>query len=92
LLANLHSDGNFTGRALESTAILGMGTVTGCYRAEFQSRAPMLRFTELQATVGADSYIGRGSTQPDGKLALQLTSGTRQLRLTGSLPALRVEP
>jgi hypothetical protein len=52
----------------------------------------MLRFTELQATVGTDSYIGRGGTQPDGKLALQLSSGTRQLRLTGSLPALRAEP
>ena len=50
-----------------------------------------LRLTELQMQVGSDLYIGRGATQDDGRLLLQLSSGAKQMRLTGPLAQLVVE-
>ena len=52
---------------------------------------PRLRLTELQLQVGPDLFIGRGSMQDDGRLLLQLSSGARQLRVTGTLAQLVVE-
>jgi len=83
LLAKIRSDGSFVGRGLE----IGK-TASGCYRLEW----PQLRFTELQLTVGSDLFIGRGSTQDDGRLLLQLSSGPKQMRITGPLAQLVVEP
>jgi hypothetical protein len=36
--------------------------------------------------------IGQGSSQPDGHLVLELTSGRRQVRLTGMLLPVHPEP
>jgi len=83
LLTRIRSDGSFVGRGLE----IGK-TASGCYRLTW----PQLRFTELQLMVGSDLFIGRGSTQDDGRLLLQLSSGPKQMRITGPLAQLVVEP
>jgi len=82
LLSRIQSEGSFTGRALDICK-----SATGCYRLEW----PRLRFTELQLVVGPDLFIGRGATQDDGRLLLQLSSGAKQMRLTGTLAQLVVE-
>ena len=41
--------------------------------------------SNLQVTQGADTLSGQGSSQPDGRIVLELTSGRRQVRLTGML-------
>jgi hypothetical protein len=43
-------------------------------------------------TQGADTLVGQGASQPDGHLVLELTSGRRQVRLTGMLLPLHPEP
>lgn len=82
LLSRMRSEGSFTGRALDICK-----TASGCYRLEW----PKLRFTELQLMVGPDLYIGRGATQEDGRLLLQLSSGAKLMRVTGTLAQLAVE-
>jgi hypothetical protein len=82
LLQRIRSQGSFTGRDLE----IGQ-TASGCYLLE----GPRLRLTELQLQVGPDLFVGRGAMQDDGRLLLQLSSGARQLRVTGTLAQLVVE-
>jgi hypothetical protein len=82
LLTRIRSEGSFTGRALDICK-----TASGCYRLEW----PRLRFTELQLLIGPDLFIGRGATQDDGSLLLQLSSGAKQMRVTGTLARLAVE-
>jgi hypothetical protein len=83
LLAGMRSEGSFTGRALDICK-----SASGCYRLEW----PRLRFTELQLMVGPDLFVGRGATQGDGRLLLQLSSGAKQMKLTGTLAQLIAEP
>ena len=82
LLAGIHSDGSFTGRALDICK-----TASGCYRLEW----PRLRFTELQLMIGPDLFTGRGATLGDGRVLLQLSSGAKQMKVTGTLAQLIVE-
>jgi hypothetical protein len=82
LLSRMRSQGSFTGRGLD----IGQ-SASGCYLLE----GPRLRLTELQLQVGPDLFIGRGVMQDDGRLLLQLSSGARQLRVTGTLAQLVVE-
>jgi hypothetical protein len=82
LLSRLHSEGAFTGRGLD----IGKAA-SGCYRLD----GARLRLTDLQLQVGPDLFIGRGVMQDDGRLLLQLSSGLKQLRVTGPLAQLAVE-
>ena len=82
VLSRIRSQGSFNGRGLD----IGQ-TVSGCYLLE----GPRLRLNELQLQVGPDLFIGRGAMQDDGRLLLQLSSGARQLRVTGTLAQLVVE-
>ena len=82
LLSRIRSQGSFNGHGFD----IGQ-TASGCYLLE----GSRLRLTELQLQVGPDLFIGRGSMQDDGRLLLQLSSGARQLRVTGTLAQLVVE-
>jgi hypothetical protein len=82
LMSRMRSEGSFTGRALDICK-----SASGCYRLE----GPRLRFTELQVLVGPDLFVGRGATQDDGRLLLQLSSGAKMMRVTGTLAQLAVE-
>jgi hypothetical protein len=82
LLSRIRSQGSFSGHGFD----IGQ-TASGCYLLE----GSRLRLTELQLQVGPDLFIGRGSMQDDGRLLLQLSSGARQLRVTGTLAQLVVE-
>ena len=62
-------------------------TASGCYRLEW----PRVRLTELQMQVGSDLFIGYGATQDDGRLLLELSSGAKQMRVSGALAQLAVE-
>jgi hypothetical protein len=82
LLARARAEGSFSGRELNFCK-----NASGCYRLEW----PKLRFTELQLSIGPDLYIGRGATQDDGRLLLQLSNGSKSMRMTGTLAQLVVE-
>jgi len=51
----------------------------------------MLRFTDLQLVSGEETYVGQGATQPDGRLLFQLTSGSKEMHMRGTLAELRVD-
>ena len=40
---------------------------------------------------GTEVFSGKGAMQDDGRLLIQLSNGTRQLNMTGSLAQLRVD-
>jgi hypothetical protein len=81
LLSKIRSEGSFSARGLD----IGK-SASGCYRLE----GPRLRFTELQLQVGSELYVGRGATQDDGRLLLQLSNGGKQMRIMGPLAKLTV--
>jgi hypothetical protein len=41
---------------------------------------------------GGETYSGEGTTQPDGRLVLELASRGRQVRYTGTMFALVPQP
>jgi hypothetical protein len=91
LLTRIRAEGSFAGRGIELEGTDGLRSASGCFKLDWAQRPPRLRLTELQLATGAETYIGTGSRQNDGRLLLQLSSGTRQLRVVGTLAQLRAE-
>ena len=92
LLINLRSKGTFEGRGIVLAPDAEMRAVSGAYRVAASNGIPRLLLSDLQVSQGADTLTGQGSSQPDGHLVLELTSGRRQVRLTGMLLPLHPEP
>ena len=59
--------------------------ITGAYKIAPVSGIPRLVLSNIQVEQGPDTFVGQGSSQPDGHIVLELTSGRKQLRLTGML-------
>jgi len=91
LLARLHSSGTFAAHGVEMEALPDLESVSGAYDLIWSRTAPILRFTDLELVSGDDTYTGQGSTQTDGRLLFQLTSGEKEMRMSGSLAQLRVD-
>ena len=91
LLARLHSSGAFVARGLEMEALPDLETVSGTYDLVWAQLAPIMRFTDLQLVSGDETYTGQGGTQPDGRLLFQLTSGSKEMHMSGTLAQLRVD-
>ena len=91
LLARLHSTGTFVARGLEMEALPDLESVSGAYDLVWAQTAPILRFTDLQLVSGDETYTGQGATQPDGRLLFQLTSGSKEMHMSGTLAELRVD-
>jgi len=91
LLARMHSTGTFAARGLEMEALPDLESVAGAYDLVWAQTAPVLRFTDLQVVSGDEIYTGQGATQPDGRLLFQLTSGSKEMRMSGTLAELRVD-
>jgi hypothetical protein len=91
LLSDLTSEGTFTGAGIDLGADAICRAVSGDYALEWWQSAPRLRLTSLAVRTDDDTYTGRGATQDDGRLVVLLTSGARELRMSGPLAKLRVE-
>lgn len=92
LLSNLTSDGAFTGAGIDLGADALCRTVSGTYTLEWWQAAPRLRLTSLSVRTGDDAYTGRGATQDDGRLVVLLTNGAKEVRISGPLAKVKVEP
>jgi hypothetical protein len=46
---------------------------------------------DLQLVSGDETYTGQGTTQADGRLLFQLASGSKEMRMSGTLAELRVD-
>jgi len=92
LMLNLRSKGSFEGRGIVLAPDAEMRAVSGAYRVAAANGIPRLLLSNVQVSQGADTLVGQGSSQPDGHLVLELTSGRRQVRLTGMLLPVHPEP
>ncbi|MCC6590326.1 MAG: AsmA family protein [Bryobacterales bacterium] len=70
-------EGSFSAKDLDPVNDQDWRTATGC----FLYHAPRLELTGVQATIGDQIYIGQGATNPDGRLALDLSNARRTLRI-----------
>jgi hypothetical protein len=57
---------------------------------EWAKPVPHLRFTDLQVSSDGELFLGRGVMQKDGQLLIQVSNGTRQLNVTGTLARLQL--
>jgi hypothetical protein len=91
LLANLKSEGTFTGAALDFGTLEAWRSVSGSYTLAWLGAGPRLRLTGLNLRTEDETYTGRGATQDDGRLLILLSSGSREMRMSGTLAKLKVE-
>jgi hypothetical protein len=91
LLANLTSEGTFTGAGVDFGADPPFHAVTGAYNLEWWQSAPRLRLTGLNLRADGETYTGRGATQDDGRLTILVGNGAREIRMTGTLAKLKEE-
>jgi hypothetical protein len=91
LLTNLNADGTFSGTNLDFTGLAPLRTAAGTYNLSWWQAGPRLRLSALSLRTNEDTYIGRGATQEDGRLLVLLTSGGKEMRMTGTLAKLKIE-
>lgn len=91
LLANLKSEGTFNGAGLDFGTLAPWRSASGNYALTWTSAAPRFRLTDLHLRTEDDVYTGRGATQDDGRLLILLTNGAHEMRMTGTLAALKVD-
>jgi hypothetical protein len=85
LLLNIRSQGTFEGQGIELGPDTEVSAITGGYKLAPVAGIPRLVLSNIQVEQGADTFSGQGASQPDGHIVLELTSGRKQLRLTGML-------
>jgi hypothetical protein len=91
LLSNLQSEGTFTGAALDFGTLDPWRSVSGSFSLAWLETVPRLRLTGLNVRTEDETYTGRGATQDDGRLVILLTSGSKEMRMSGTLAKLKVE-
>jgi hypothetical protein len=91
LLTNLQAEGTLSGAALDFGTVLPWRCVSANFNLAWSGSAPKLRFTALSLRTGDDVYTGQGGTQDGGRLLLTLTSGPKELRISGTPGALKAE-
>jgi hypothetical protein len=85
LLANLKSEGTFSGMGLD------FGTLSGGYAVTWTPAAARLRLSDLSLRTEDGIFVGRGATQDDGRLLIVLSNGAKEMRMTGTLAALKLD-
>jgi hypothetical protein len=91
LLGNMTGDGVFTGTAVDFGSYGIARTVSGAYTLAWNQSGVRLRLTNLSVRTEDETFTGRTATVEDGRLAASLTSGAREMRVSGPLARLRVE-
>ena len=91
LMTNATAEGSFSGTDLDLGTFPPLRTVAGDYNFSWWQAGLRLRLTSLNLRTEDDTYIGRGATQPDGRLVILLTNGAKEMRMSGTLAKLKVE-
>jgi AsmA-like protein len=92
LLSNVHAGGSLRGRGILFSPEAEFRSVTGRFEMKMALGEPRWKLSDLDLTQGGETYSGEGTTQPDGRLVLELASRGRQVRYTGTMFALVPQP
>jgi hypothetical protein len=88
VLANLTSEATFTALGLDLGAVSPWRSVSGSASLAW---SPRLRLTALNLKMEDETYTGSGATLDDGRLVILLNSGTKEMRMSGTLAKLKLE-
>jgi hypothetical protein len=80
--AAAQGEGTFSGEDISFAPDASFETIAGNF---VLSPGLRVKLNDVQISQGPDTYSGQGTTQPDGRLLLELTGARRQLRLLGTL-------
>lgn len=84
LLATSRAEGSFKGRSVSFSPEADFRTATG----KFEFRNALWKLSNVEITQGSDSLTGAGTSQPDGRLVLELlTARNKQVRYSGTMLA-----
>jgi hypothetical protein len=92
LLLNARGDGEFEGRDIDLGPEADGLNITGAYHLGTTVSLPRLLLHDVELTQGSDTLVGQGASQADGHIVFELTSGRKQVRVTGMLLPVRPEP
>jgi len=92
LLLNAHAEGSLRGRGILFSPEVEFRSVTGRFEMKMAQGEPRWKLSDLDLIQGGETYSGEGTTQPDGRLVLELASRGRQVRYTGTIFALIPQP
>ena len=92
LLSSVHAEGSLRGRGILFSPEAEFRSVTGRFEMKMTQGESRWKLSDLDLIQGGETYSGEGTTQPDGRLVLELASRGRQVRYTGTMFALVPQP
>lgn len=79
LWASIKADGTLSGRAIAFSPDAEFRRASGRFQLNMTAAGPRWKLSALKVTQGNDNLSGEGTTQADGRLVLDLSSGNRQV-------------
>jgi AsmA family len=79
LWASIKADGNLSGRSIAFSPDAEFRRAFGHFQLSMTATGARWKLSGLKLTQGNDNYSGEGSTQADGRIVLDLSSGGRQV-------------
>ena len=92
LLSRVHAEGSLRGRGILFSPEAEFRSVSGRFEMKMAQGEARWKLSDLDLIQGGETYSGEGTTQPDGRLVLELASRGRQVRYTGTMFALVPQP
>ncbi len=86
VFGSARAEGSVRGRSIAFAPDADFRNVAGCFEMINAAAGPRWKLTELEVLEGAETYYGTGATQPDGRLALELSGHGRQLHVSSGPP------
>ncbi len=83
LLESLHAEGHLRARSIAFSADADFPTASAC----FDLQGTRWKLGSVEVTQAGETYYGAGSSQPDGKLVLDLVKGSRSVHFSGPVLA-----
>ena len=91
LLSNMTGEGAFTGTAVDLGSYGIARNLSGAYTIGWSQTGPRLRLSNLSVRTEDETFTGRSASFEDGRLAASLSSGAREMKVSGTLAKVRVE-
>ncbi len=79
LWASVKADGTLSGRSIAFSPDAEFRRASGHFQMNMTATGPHWKLSGLKINQGSDNYSGEGATQADGRLVLDLSSGSRQV-------------